>query len=687
MPKNIKVRKRKRTKLDSTDINLLVAPESSDEFFEWDKSKIANALKLEAGIDDKLSAEIADAVEQRVLALKIQVVSTSLIRELVDNELFSRGCYVEWEKQKVIGLPKYDIDELICHKSKDNSNVHNNNPEAIGHTLAETIMKQYALQEVFSKDVSDSHRSGLIYIHDLGMPTRIYCSGHSVEYIKKYGVKLENLQSVSGPAKHARTLSVHVNTFLSVMQAYYAGALGLSYVNIAYAPYLEGMSDKEIYQEAQHLMYQTSQNAFSRGGQTLFVDFNVHTHVPKHMKNIRAIGPGGQYLDRDYQSYEELAAKFAKCLIQIAADGDYYHRIMPFPKIDLHIDADTFKNDLAMSVLDEACKAASKNGSIYFIFDRDSVTMSACCRLRTSISDTIMIEKPETMRFAGFQNVTINLPQCAYRANGNVSKFFKELDKAIELCVKAHLDKRKFIRPLMLSPAMPLWQIGKPAEDGRPYVDLDEATYIVGVIGLNECLQSLYGRELHDGEEMVWNGLKIISHMYFAIKKHGKKHNLKFTLEESPAESASRRLAKIDLRNFKNAIVRGDVNNDSVYYTNSIHIRADANVDFLTRIQIQSKFHSLIESGAIIHAFVGENLPSAGSIKALLRRVLDKTDAAQITISPEFTTCNNCRNSFAGIKDKCIYCGVSNIDVKYLLSVDGDMLPWNYDVLASVAGG
>ena len=62
----------------------------------------------------------------------------------------------------------------------------------------------------------------------------------------------------------------------------------------------------------------------------------------------------------------------------------------------------------------------------------------------------------------------------------------------------------------------------------------------------------------------------------------------------------------------------------------------------ITRIRLQSKFHPLIESGAIIHAFVGEERPPAASVLALVRKTFENTQAAQLTISPEFTTCNAC---------------------------------------------
>lgn len=176
MPNNIKVRKKKKPtkRTNSTDINLLVNTETDDVYWEWDRNRIVLALRNEAGIGERTAKSIAKSVEERVLSSKIDKISTSLIRELVDNELFERGYQKKLEKQISIGLPKADIEELIFSKSQENSNIAVNNPEAIQHSLSETILKQYSLQEVFSDEVAEAHKTGKIHIHDLGYPTRIY---------------------------------------------------------------------------------------------------------------------------------------------------------------------------------------------------------------------------------------------------------------------------------------------------------------------------------------------------------------------------------------------------------------------------------------------------------------------------------------------------------------------------------
>ena len=660
----MEVRKRLRERNSPTDISLQVDPSTRDEIQSWDKNLIALALEKEADVPPQLAVEVASAVEKRVFASGLQRISTALVRELVDNELFERGLNATLERQVAIGMPTFDLEQIIFSKSNENSNITANNPEAINLTIAENTLKQYALKKIFSEDVAEAHRLGMVHLHDLGYPTRVYCSSHSLEYLKKYGLNLQNLDTCSAPAKHARTLTGHLNTFLASMQAFYAGALGVGYINILYAPYLEDMTQETMRQEAQHLIFSGSQSAFSRGGQTLFLDFNVHTGVPRYMRNIPAIGPGGKPTGRTYGDYEETAMRFTRALLDVWRAGDANGHIFAFPKCDFHVNAETFSDPRQYALLEYAAQIASENGSPYFVFDRDEVTLSACCRLRTTIEDNYMLRNLESMRFCGFQNVTINLPQAAYRAGpGNIEGLFKEIDKAMEVAFKAHAQKRAFIGHLMSAPNMPLWQIGKTALDGRPYVDLEKCTYIIGLIGLNECLQHLTGQELHESDEVFKLGLKIVSAMHFRCKEEGKRSGLKFALEESPAESAARRLAKIDLRRFPQAadVVRGSIEDNEMYYTNSIHLRADAPVGLITRIRKQSKFHALIESGAIIHAFVGEERPPAASILALVRKTFENTHAAQLTISPEFTICNECGRVTPRLAERCAFCDSDDV--------------------------
>ena len=666
----IKVSKQsKQNNVSSTDFALMVSTTQTADILPWDKNKISDALIKECDISPSVASAIASSVEEKIMRSELKQISTVLIRELVDHELFVRGYSKHLRQEKLLGMPMYNLENIIFSKSCENSNIAANNPEAVNLEIAENTLKQYALEKIFSPEVAEAHLKGLIHIHDLGYPVRVYCSSHSIEYIKKYGLELNNLYTSSLPASHARTLTGHLNTFLASMQAYYAGALGVGYLNILYAPYLVGMSDKELKQEAQYLIFSGSQNAFSRGGQTLFLDFNLHTGVPSYLADVPAIGPGGKYTGKTYGNYEKETQRFCKALMEVWREGDCYGHVFAFPKMDLHINNDTFKDPAQYKLFEYACQVAGENGSPYFVFDRDEVTLAQCCRLRTKIdrtksSEEYLIKHPESMRFCGFQNITVNLPQASYRAGkGNFEELLKEIERTVRLAMKAHIQKKQFIAELMTQPHLPLWQIGKLAKDGKPYVDLEKSTYIIGILGLNECVQHLTGKELHEDEDTYKLGLKIIAWMNLKAKEMGKEYNLNVALEESPAESAARRLARIDLREFpfSEEVIKGDIEKEEYYYTNSIHFRADAPISLVERIEKQSRFHPLIESGAILHAFIGEQKPSQESVMNLIDKTFHKTQAAQITVSPEFTICNSCHRSTRGLKDSCSYCGSADV--------------------------
>ncbi len=670
---------------DSTDFTqLIVESPTAGTAQPWDRTRIADALVKETGLAQGEAEDIALAVERRVSASGIKSISVSLLRELVNNELFERGHKKKLSKQEILGIAVYNLNQLIFAKTNENSNIMTNNPEAVNLAIAENTLKQYALKEVFSREVAEAHLSGAVYLHDLGYIIRVYCSGHSPEYIKKYGLQLKNLASHSYPAKHAATLTGHLNTFLASMQAYYAGALGLAYLNIFYAPFFKDSSYEEMKQHAQHLIFAFSQNAFSRGSQTLFIDCNIHFGIPDYLRNVPAVGPGGKYywihangeteklddVPRDAQSnlvqptgdgriltysdYEHEAQQFTRALLEVAKKGDSEGKPFAFPKLNCHVDAGTFADPAQDELLRYACEVSAANGSPYFVFDRDAATLSQCCRLKTKIEDPWLLNHPESIRFCGFQNITINLPQAAYRAaqasekvgaKPTVESVMREVNWAMDIAMKAHVQKKKFIQKIMSGPGTPLWTVTAPAADGRPYLDLEKASYIIGMIGLNECVKAVTGEALHESDEAFRTGVKIISAMYLKAKALEAENKMKIVLEETPAESASLRLARIDLQRFPEyakPLVRGNIETGEVYYTNSIHLQADAPVDIIERIEKQAVFNNLIEAGCITHVFLGEQQPSPESVYALVRRTWENTQSAQIVVSPEFTVCNDC---------------------------------------------
>ena len=202
--------------------------------------------------------------------------------------------------------------------------------------------------------------------------------------------------------------------------------------------------------------------------------------------------------------------------------------------------------------------------------------------------------------------------------------------------------------------------MGVACDDGEPYIDLNKSTYIMGIVGLNELVQTLTGKELHEDVEAYKTGLKIISHMYSVKNEMFEKYGMKFVLEETPGESANRRLASLDKINFNELamkVIKGSHERDEIYYTNSAHLRPDALVSGLDRIILQAKMNPMIEAGAITHLFTGEKKNNANAVYDIVKTTYENTQSSQIVFSGEHTTCFECGTHERGLHDVCTNCG------------------------------
>ena len=162
---------------------------------------------------------MAKSVENRIIGGELNVISTTLIRELVNNELTERGYSMQLRDLSLYRVSKDYLENLIFPKADTRREPETNNPEAVNEGIAELVLKQWALDTIFSPEVKRAHDTGAIHVHDLGSPTRVHRSTHSIEYVKKYGLNgLNNLDTISGPARSASILTGQLNTFLASMQ-------------------------------------------------------------------------------------------------------------------------------------------------------------------------------------------------------------------------------------------------------------------------------------------------------------------------------------------------------------------------------------------------------------------------------------------------------------------------------------
>ncbi|OPY90914.1 MAG: anaerobic ribonucleoside triphosphate reductase [Syntrophus sp. PtaU1.Bin208] len=229
---------------DTTDLTLFVRT-SDEEIVRWNRQRIVDALIRETDIDGETAEAVSREVEKQLMNSGISLLTSTLIRELVDAKLIERGLEQARGKHARLGFPLYDVGRLILHPHRGNANLPHN-PEATNLILAEGIKRAYGLHEVFSRDVGDAHAAGDLHIHALGYIDRPYSICSSLEYVKKFGMDLPHSVNVAGPARHGDVLLAHMVRYAAILQGHFSGVVAWHGVNYFFAPYLVGMTEETI---------------------------------------------------------------------------------------------------------------------------------------------------------------------------------------------------------------------------------------------------------------------------------------------------------------------------------------------------------------------------------------------------------------------------------------------------------
>ncbi len=669
---------------DTTDMTLFVRT-SGEDIARWDRRRIVEALIRETGIDLDTAEAISKEVEKQIVASGISLLTTQLIRELVDAKLIERGMEKERRMHARLGFPLYDVEQMILHQNKENANIPHG-PEGTNLILAEGIKRDYALHHVFTQEVSDAHAMGDVHLHGLGSIDRTFSVYQSLAYLKKFGLNLPHSLTVAKPAKHAEVLLAHMVRFGAILQGYVSGAIGWAAVNLSFAPFLTGMSDREITQFAQMLIYEFSQMTSARGGQAMFTDIHLYWDIPDHLGNLPLIDAGGHPTGTTCRTYEKEARQFAWALFEVYKKGDGTGKPFIFPRPVLHITEDFFKSPGHEAFLRHVCEVSIEKGNPCFVFDRSASEPRMA--MGHSFPTPEDLTSPWVSRYFAVHNVALNLPRLAYRAKGDDQTLFSLLGETIDLAARAHVQKRNFIEKLLsYGDEGPLSMLAMNC-DGYPYLRMNLTSYLLGMVGLSELVHIHTGKPLHSSEEALAFGLKVVEDMRGQAERLGREYGMKIILDQSHAETTGHRFARLDLKYFSPAsgrFVRGDLAKGEIYYTNSTQFSPSAPISPIVRVTEEGRFHPLIQGGAATHLWLGEHRPRTEDLTDFIKEVFHKTKNKQVIIAPDFTTCQGCGLTGRGLKKICPFCGSEAVEeismiTQYFSRVSG----WNKGKLAEL---
>jgi len=674
---------------DTTDMTLFVRT-SQHDIVTWDRRRIVDALIRETSIDIAIAESISKEVEKEIITSGMELLTAPLIRELVNAKLIERGLGSVTTLHARLGFPVYDVEQIILNQNKENANIPHS-PEGTNLTLAEGVKKEYAVRKVFSSDVAYAHMIGDIHIHNLGYIDRPYCSCQSLEYIKKFGLNLPNSLAVAAPARHAEVLLSHMVRFAAALQGNFAGAIGWDALNIFFAPYLTEMNDHEVLQLAQRFVYEFAQQAVGRGGQTIFTDIHLYWEVPRHLADVPAIGPGGEYTGQVYRVYAGEAQRFVRALCDVYRRGDNRGLPFVFPHPIIHLTDAFFESPGHREFLLQVAAVAADMGNPHFIFERgETARLSECGYLNFADHPHLYDEykEPWKMRSVCVQNVSINLPRIAYKAGGDDKVLFSLLGESVKRAVQAHIEKKQFIERLMSFGEDGPLSLLVMDNDGKPFYASDHEIFLVGMVGLNELVAAHHGTELHQSASAWQYGLDVVASMKNMVGEESRKHHIKCVLQQTPAESTPYRFARLDLKHcspMAGRFVKGNLARGGVYYTNSTHFNSSAPVEPMERVRLEGAFHQLIEGEIMTLMWLGESHPEPNSLADFIEEVFRETENQHVVFSPDFSFCRSCGFVTRGLPVQCPRCGSSVEGVARITGYYSTVSRWNRGKLAELA--
>lgn len=511
-----------------------------------------------------------------------------------------------------------------------------------------TITANYWLNNIYSKEVAEAHKTAAFHIHDLSMFSG-YCAGWSLRQLIVEGLGGVPDKITSTPAAHLSTLVNQIVNFLGIMQNEWAGAQAFSSFDTYLAPFIraDNLTEKQVRQCIQSYIYGV--NTPSRwGSQAPFTNITLDWVCPDDLKNKKAI-VGGKEQSYTYGDCQKEMDILNKVFIELMIEGDAEGRgfAYPIPTYNITRDFD-WTSDNAKLLFTMTAQYGTPNFQNFVNSDLNpNDVRSMCCRLQ--------LDKRELRRRGGglfgadeftgsLGVVTINMPQIGYLAK-NETEFYRRLDYLMDLAKESLCTKRKVIQKLYDGGLFPYTR--------RYLKTLVNHFNTIGLCGMNECCLNFLGSDISTPKGKAF-AEKVLQHMRERMQDYQEQTGDLFNLEATPAESTSYRLARHDKQQFPDIITSGK---DEPFYTNSSQLPVDYTADVFEALDHQESLQTKYTGGTMFHVYMGESLKDWKSCAELVKTISDKYRIPFFTISPTYSICQ-IHGYIAGQQFECPKCKI-----------------------------
>ena len=621
---------------------------------------------------------IEDLNKKRILVEDIQDIIEEKLMEFDKYQLAKKYITYRYTRALVRKANTTDksIKELIegeneywnSENSNKNAQVVTTQRDYLAGITSTDITRRFLLPE----DIVEAHDKGIIHFHDadyFAQNALHNCELINLDDMLQNGTVINGVM-IEKPHRFITAATIATQIILAVTSSSYGGAtVSLThlapFVRLSYEKYLKKYKERNLSEEeCKEFAMQDTRKEVEDGVQTFNYQVNSMTNTNGQAPFLSVC----MYLGETDEYKEELAMVIEEFLKQriLGFKNEKGVYITPaFPKLLYILEEDNIHEDSKYWYLTKlAAECTAKRMVPDYISEKMMLELKKnelgngecypCMGCRSFLTpDRTMslgnIAKAKNYvqgkgKYYGRFNqgvVTINLPDVALSADGDMDKFWKIFDERLELCHRALQIRHKRLSNATSDVAPILWQYGALArlDKGESIHELlhhGYSTISLGYAGLYECVKVMTGHSHTDNGEGKEFGLKIMQHLNDMTAKWKKEEDIDYSVYGSPIESTTYKFAKCLKERF--GTIKGIT--DRGYITNSYHVPVFEEIDAFSKLKLESEFQRLSPGGAISYIETPNLQNNLDAIIEVIKFIYDNIMYAELNTKSDY--CQKC---------------------------------------------
>lgn len=620
------------------------------------------------------------------------------IQKMVETSIMKAGKfevateYITFRYQKALEERKNTIDDrvlsLLSGENEDiqqeNANKNPNIVSTMRDYMAGEVSKDISQRYLIPSDIYDAHKEGIIHFHDMdyfAMPIHNCClinlddmlqngtiiSGTQIDkphtFRNACNIASQIVAQVASSQYGGQTITAsHLSKFINVSRDYFKKEFPtLSDEQI------EDLVKKDIRDGVQTLQYQIL-TLQTTNGQTPFVSVCLYLNEAE-----------------SEEEKENLALVIEEILKQRIKgvkneNGQFYAN--PFPKLLYVLEEDNIhEGDKYYYLTQLAAECTTKRMVPDYISEKimkklkvskkgeegDCYPCMGCRSFLTPYRDPAT-KKPKYYGRFNQGVVTINLPDVALSAKGDIDKFWYILEQRLELCHRALRLRHEHLRGVKSDVAPILWQNGafarlKKGETIDKLLYNGYSTISLGYAGLYETVKVLCGKSITDEEGMNL-GKKIMKTLNDKCNAWKQVEKIDYSVYGTPIENTTEKFAKCLQRRF--GTIEGIT--DRNYITNSYHVPVFEHIDAFKKIDVEAELQKLSPGGAISYIETPNMENNVEAVLTVIKYIYDNILYCEINSQLDWCHCcggvgkiDMIRNEDGKLIWHCTNCGNEDI--------------------------